>query len=58
MRRGEVWLVRFDPTIGAEISKTRKAVIVSNETPGVLPSLVHYPHFVVRLAGSYLATAK
>ena len=27
--RGEVWLVRFDPTIGSEIQKTRPAVVVS-----------------------------
>jgi mRNA interferase MazF len=31
MRRGEVWWVRFDPSIGGEIRKTRPAVIVSND---------------------------
>ena len=31
MRRGEVWWVDFDPSIGGEIQKTRPAVIVSNE---------------------------
>ena len=30
-RRGEVWLVRFDPTIGAEIRKTRPAVVIQND---------------------------
>jgi mRNA interferase MazF len=30
-RRGEVWLVDFDPTIGAEIKKTRPALIVQND---------------------------
>jgi mRNA interferase MazF len=30
MRRGEVWWVDFDPSIGGEIRKTRPAVIVSN----------------------------
>ncbi len=29
--RGQIWLVNFDPTIGAEIKKTRPAVIVSND---------------------------
>ncbi len=29
-RRGEVWWVRFDPSIGTEIQKTRPAIIVSN----------------------------
>src|SRR3954454_18267413 len=28
-RRGEVWWVRLDPTIGSEIAKTRPCVIVS-----------------------------
>ncbi len=30
-RRGEVYLVNFDPTIGAEIKKTRPALIVQND---------------------------
>jgi mRNA interferase MazF len=30
MKRGEVWWVSFDPSLGGEISKTRPAVIVSN----------------------------
>ena len=31
MIRGEVWWVSFDPSIGGEITKTRPAVIVSND---------------------------
>jgi mRNA interferase MazF len=31
MKRGEVWWVSFDPSLGGEIRKTRPAVIVSNE---------------------------
>ena len=31
MRRGEVWWVDFEPTLGGEIRKTRPAVIVSND---------------------------
>ena len=31
MKRGEVWWVNFDPSIGGEIQKTRPAVIVSND---------------------------
>jgi mRNA interferase MazF len=31
MRRGEVWWVNFDPSIGGEIRKQRPAVIVSND---------------------------
>ena len=30
-KRGSVYLVNFDPTIGAEIKKTRPAVIISND---------------------------
>jgi mRNA interferase MazF len=30
-RRGEVWWVAFEPSIGGEIRKTRPAVIVSND---------------------------
>ena len=30
VRRGEIWWVAFDPTLGGEIRKTRPAVIVSN----------------------------
>lgn len=30
-RRGEVYLVSFDPTVGAEIKKTRPALIVQND---------------------------
>jgi mRNA interferase MazF len=31
MKRGEVWWVNFEPSIGGEIRKTRPAVIVSND---------------------------
>lgn len=30
-RRGDIYLVNFDPTIGAEIKKTRPAIIVQND---------------------------
>ena len=31
MRRGEIWWVNFDPSVGGEIRKKRPAVIVSND---------------------------
>jgi mRNA interferase MazF len=31
MIRGEVWWVRFDPSLGGEIRKQRPAVIISND---------------------------
>ena len=30
MKRGEVWWINFDPSVGGEIKKMRPAVIVSN----------------------------
>jgi mRNA interferase MazF len=30
MKRGEVWWVNFDPSVGGEIQKKRPAVIISN----------------------------
>ena len=30
-RRGEIYLINFDPTIGAEIKKTRPALVVQND---------------------------
>jgi mRNA interferase MazF len=30
MKRGEVWWVNFDPSVGGEIQKKRPAIIVSN----------------------------
>ena len=31
MKRGEVWWINFDPSVGGEIKKKRPAVIVSND---------------------------
>lgn len=36
-RRGEIWLVSFDPSVGAEIRKIRPAVVVSSDSVGRLP---------------------
>lgn len=30
-RRGEIWLVSLEPTIGYEIGKTRPALVISND---------------------------
>jgi mRNA interferase MazF len=30
-QRGEIYLVRFDPTVGHEIRKTRPAVVIQND---------------------------
>ena len=43
MKRGEIWLVNLDPTIGSEIRRTRPAVIVSSDLIGILPLKVIVP---------------
>lgn len=43
MKRSEIWLINLDPAIGAEIKKTRPAVIVSANGLGKLPLRVIIP---------------
>ncbi len=43
MFRGEVWRINLDPTIGAEIKKSRPVVIVGNDRIGKLPLRVIVP---------------
>jgi mRNA interferase MazF len=57
-KRGEIWLVDFDPAVGAEIQKVRPAVVISMDTIGRLPlrmvvpvtdwkpAYAHFPWFV------------
>ncbi len=42
-RRGEIWLVRFDPSTGAEIRKVRPAVVVNLDAIGRLPLRIVVP---------------
>jgi mRNA interferase MazF len=42
-KRGEVWLVDFAPSVGAEISKVRPAVVINKDTVGRLPLRVVVP---------------
>lgn len=37
IKRGEIWVVNFDPTVGAEINKSRPAVVISSNSIGKLP---------------------
>jgi len=41
--RGEVWFIDFDPPVGAEITKTRPAVVVSLDSVGRLPLRIVVP---------------
>ena len=69
-RRGELWLVDFDPSVGAEIRKSRPAVVVSVDSIGRLPLRIvvpitdwnpafrNYPWFVEIPADSMTGLAK
>jgi mRNA interferase MazF len=43
MKQNELWLIDLNPTIGAEIQKTRAAVVVNDNTLGKLPLRVIVP---------------
>ena len=43
MKQGEIWLINLDPTIGAEIKKTRPAIIVNDNSLGQLPLKIIVP---------------
>ena len=43
MKQGEIWLINLDPTVGAEIKKTRPVVVVNDNALGKLPLKVIVP---------------
>lgn len=43
MKQGDIWLISLDPTIGAEIKKTRPAIIVNDDSIGKLPLKIIIP---------------
>lgn len=43
MKQNEIWLINLDPTVGAEIKKTRPAIIVSDNSLGKLPLKIIVP---------------
>jgi len=43
MNQGEIWRIALDPTIGAEINKTRPAIITSTDALGKLPLKIIVP---------------
>jgi mRNA interferase MazF len=43
LKFGDVWLINLSPTVGAEITKTRPAVIVNDNALGKLPLKVIVP---------------
>ena len=43
MKQGEIWLIDLDPTVGAEMKKTRPAVVVNDDALGRLPLKIIVP---------------
>ena len=41
--RGEIWLIDFSPSIGAEIQKQRPAIVISSSAIGHLPLRIIVP---------------
>ena len=43
MKQGEIWEINLSPTTGAEIKKKRPAVIINDDSIGILPLRVIVP---------------
>jgi mRNA interferase MazF len=43
MKQGEIWQINLDPTIGAEMKKTRPALIINVDAMGKLPLKIIAP---------------
>ena len=43
MKQGEIWQIELDPTIGAEMKKTRPAIIINVDVLGKLPLRIIAP---------------
>ena len=53
MKRGEVWWVNFDPSMGGETRKKRPAVIVSNDASNKFLNRVQEDHLTSSLRFDY-----
>ena len=58
MKKGDVYLVDFEPAIGQEIQKTRPAVIVSNDISNVKLERVQVVPITSKAAKIYKSEAK
>ena len=56
-RRGEVWRVAFDPSLGGEIRKPRPATVVSNDAANRLLSRIQVVPIASKVERLYRAEA-
>lgn len=68
--QGEIWLVKFYPQVGSEISKLRPAIVISHDTIGRLPlktivpitdwktNYTHYPWMIQIKSNKYNGLSK
>ncbi|MDJ0733657.1 MAG: type II toxin-antitoxin system PemK/MazF family toxin [Nostocaceae cyanobacterium] len=42
-KRGEIWLVQLDPTVGQELQKTRPAIVINSELFAAIPMRIVVP---------------
>jgi len=43
MKQGEIWLINLDPSVGAEMKKSRPALIINTDSLGKLPLKIIAP---------------
>ncbi len=56
-QRGEVWIIRFGPSISGELQKTRPAVVLSNDTANALLNRVQVVPISSQVSRLYPAEA-